>query len=592
MTKRPLQISTLVIGLLLGMGLLSNSALASITAHLERDSIHIDQTVRLIVESDDANNKIQPDFSSLNQNFKVLGTSSSKNVSIVNGTQTSRKQWIVELEPRSEGSFTIPSIHIDGQESPPLRLTVSPRLPLRNGELPDIFVEIEAEPLESYVQQQVNLVVRLYLGVNILNGTLSEPVPEDTDIRRLGSDIQYESTEGNRNFRVIERQYALFPGKSGELRIPAIRFNGHVEDAASSGNQIFSGLFNQGTRVKATSDPLLLTINPPEPEFTGRNWLPAKHLEISDNSEIGEKAQVGQPITRQILVRSVGLTAEQLPEIEFQDSPEFKQYPDKTSKETHQDGTSIVGMVNRSIAVIAMEEGLLTLPSIQLNWWNTITGKMETASLPEKTVTVVAAPGSAVPIDSAQSGEKPVTGSTAVQDLNTPNLGVRKNFWILISIALLTGWGITTLYFIRKIKAKTADKPSVELDSSGDDTSGELLLKIKHACRINDPRETRRLLQAWSRSHRPESPPQSLQEISRWLRSTDLADELVKLDRYLYADSQYGFDVVDPDRSQDIRASTWSGDTLYQLISTLPALKPDKSRQSREILPQLYPQWQ
>ena len=82
MIKSPLQISILVIGLTLGMGLLSNPVLASITAHLERDTIHIDQTVRLIVESDDANNKIQPDFSSLNQNFKILGTSSSKNVSI------------------------------------------------------------------------------------------------------------------------------------------------------------------------------------------------------------------------------------------------------------------------------------------------------------------------------------------------------------------------------------------------------------------------------------------------------------------------------------------------------------------------------
>ena len=62
MIKRPLQKSILVIGLLLCMGLLSNTVLATVTAHLERDSIHIDQTVRLIVESEDTNNKNQPDY--------------------------------------------------------------------------------------------------------------------------------------------------------------------------------------------------------------------------------------------------------------------------------------------------------------------------------------------------------------------------------------------------------------------------------------------------------------------------------------------------------------------------------------------------
>jgi hypothetical protein len=592
MIKDPLHKSILVIGLLITLGMLSNTVMATVTAHLERDSIHIDQTVRLIIETDDVSNESQPDFSSLNQNFNVLGTSTSKNFSIVNGAQSSRKQWIVELEPRAEGSFTIPSITIGNQESSPLRLTVSPREPLRSAELPDIFVEMEAQPQEAYVQQQVNLIIRLYLGVNILNGTLSEPVAEDIDIRRLGSDIQYESTEGNRNYRVIERHYALFPGKSGDVRIPAIRFNGHVEDAGSSGNQIFSGLFNQGTRVKAISDPLFLTINPPAPEFTGRSWLPAKFLEISDNSSFDEEVQVGQPITRQVLIRSVGLTAEQLPEIEFQDSVDFKQYPDKTTRETHQNGRDIVGLVNRRIAVIATAEGQLTLPSIQLNWWNTITGKMETASLPAKTVTVVAGPVATDPVHEAQSSEGPDVGSTTARHQKWSYSDLSSNIWMLISTGLLTGWVVTIIYFIRKANAKKSEPPSTASGETHDETSSALLAKIKQACKTNDPRETRRLLLAWSRSHRPELPPQSLEDISRWLQSVELAEELVKLDRYLYADTQQGYSTTDHEPPRDITASAWSGNTLYRLLSTLPVLKPDRSRKSREILPQLYPQWQ
>ena len=390
-TLQSLRRTFLIGSLILGIGIFPIFALAKVTAELDRNTITVDQTARLIIQSDDAETRDQPDLSVLNQNFTVLGTSTSQNISTINGKQTSLKRWITELEPKTEGSFTIPSIRVGNQASRALRLTVLPRDKTQPGQTSDVFVEIEAEPLEYYVQQQVNLVIRLYLGINILDGTLSDPNPENTDIRRLGNDVQYEETVGDRNFRVIERKYAIFPGVSGQFLIPAIRFQGVAADS-TIGNQTFNRLFSQGKRIKAKSESVKLKINPPDPAFTGRNWLPAKFLEISDNSIGYGEIQVGEPLTRKIQIRAIGLTAEQLPDINFGESPNFKQYPDKPTRETKLDGEDMVGTVNRSIAVIANREGKLTLPSISLNWWNTTTQKMETALLPEKTVVIVADP--------------------------------------------------------------------------------------------------------------------------------------------------------------------------------------------------------
>ncbi len=287
----------------------------------------------------------------------------------------------------------------------------------------------------------------------------------------------------------------------------------------------------------------------------------------------------------------MGLTAEQLPEIEFHDSPDFKQYPDKITRETQQDGDDIVGLVNRSIAVIATTEGELLLPSINLKWWNIVSGKLVTTQLPEKTITVVADPTAISQVAANPSDNYAAATSTTANVQTTNSDNSRNDFWILTSILLLAGWAITLVYFLRKIKIEPGKDSMAELKSRRDETSNELLIKIKQACKHNDAGQTRKMLQAWAKSRWPNSSPKSLQEISQRLKSTELANELIVLDKYLYADSKHGNGDIDPMLIAG-EAAAWSGDELHQLLTTLPQLKQRKQKQPVEILPRLYPKWQ
>ncbi len=561
---------------------------AEISAKLDRETINLGQTVRLIIESSDSSFNDQPDLSVLNETFTVLGTSTSQNISVINGKQTSVKKWISEIEPKAEGSFTIPAIHLGNQITKTLRLTVLPLANRNSGRVEDLFIEMEAETPESYVQQQTIITIRLYLSVQLLDGTLSEPKPVNTNVRRLGNDVQYETTLNGRVFRVVERKYALFPDKSGELIIPGIQFQGLAEDSESNG-QFSSRLFNQGIRVRAKSNSVSLQINPPDPGFTGRSWLPASHVEILDRSQDRTEAQVGQPITRQIQIRAVGLTAEQLPEIDFPDSQDFKQYPDKTNRESIEDGKNYTGMVNRNIAVIATREGVVKLPEIKLNWWNVETSLMETAVLPEKVVNIVADPNavSNQPVDESGTESVVEQAQSSTQASNQisnqallNNVSTDQPGWRWISMALLIGWVLTILFFWKRLDVNKGNLDKVE-KTPADQKSGKLLTEFKRACKQGDAQGAASFLRLWARSYWPDNHIQTFDKIAEKLKSDQLKAELYKLDQHLYADNS---------TAKNTNVEPWSGSALQKLLGQLLSKGANKSRHKRkQALPELYP---
>src|SRR5262249_39507602 len=95
----------------------------SVRAWLDRDTMHMGETVTLNVEATDATGG-QPDFSALSQDFNLLGTQSSQQVSLVNGSSTTKVVWAVGLEPKHAGRITIPALAVGNAKTSPLTLSV------------------------------------------------------------------------------------------------------------------------------------------------------------------------------------------------------------------------------------------------------------------------------------------------------------------------------------------------------------------------------------------------------------------------------------------------------------------------------------
>lgn len=557
--------------------LCSQAAPAAIEAFLERDTISLNETVRLIIRSDDANTAASPDLSVLRQNFTVLGTSTSQNISITGARQVSEKTWVTELEPKSVGIFTIPAITVGNGKTRPVRLKVLPENRSQAAQDRDIFLELDLSDAPHRVQQQILMTVRLYLGVNLLDGNLTDPGPKDAQVRRVGQDTQFTANVNGRSYRVIERKYALFPENSGPLHIPPLRFQGLASDDRSAG-QTFSRLFNQGIRVSASTRTQVLDILPSPADYDGGVWLPASNVDIVEIGDPQGQATVGQPVTRRIQVRAAGLTAEQLPDLQFAETPSFRQYPDLPVRETLFDGRHLVGTVTRSIAFIANRPGALTLPPLTLAWWDTDTATRETAELPASTIQVQAAGQPGAPAQPGSGGEAPTTATAPATGAQEPSGGLPPpSGWMWTSLAMLAGWIFTGLYLWRKIRRLGgADPGNARPAESAEQDTGRILSGIRKACADRHPRQARQLTIQLARSLWGPDYHGGLQEMAARIGTGPLPERLGELDSVLFAPG-------------NDRPESWDGEAYARCLAEWLRSMRRRNDAGRAGLPELYP---
>ena len=544
-------------------------AIASVRATLDRDTISINETVKLIIVSDDVNTTASPDLQVLKQNFDLLGTATTQNISITNGKRISEKKWITEIEPKTQGVFTIPPISVGAESTSPLHLKVLPENKNISPSDRDVFLKTELSADTIYVQEQAVLTIRLYLGVRLLSGSLSDPEPLNTDVRRRGQDAQYTVTFDGRPYTVIERKYTLFPENSGLLTISPVRFQGLVA-AKDQGNLILNSIYNQGVRINIKSDEISLQILPPDPVFDGKVWLPAKNLEITQVEEFSKTVKAGQAVTRQIQIKATGLAAEQLPDLEFEDSPAFRQYPDRPIRKTALVDNDIIGTVNHSIAFIASSPGELILPSVQLKWWDIRSKTTRVAELPQTVVQVIP---DQLDIVNHQSTDTPITSSPHQRgDIeDSPLVG---GIWIWISLGVFFCWIISSFILWLKIrKLQTPKVSSIQIPLDGRD---KLLSAISEACKMNEPHRTRELTIQLAYTIWGQEFSGGLAEIAQRIGVGPLADKMYQLDRCLYSEK--------PSPSEP-----WEGQPFAENLSAWAGTIKSTVKTDKPTLPELYP---
>jgi hypothetical protein len=509
----------------------AHAAAPNVRAWLDRDTMHMGETVTLNVE---ATGEVgaQPDFSVLSQDFNLLGTQSSQQVSLLNGSSTTKVVWAVGLEPKHAGRIAIPALAVGSAKTSPLTLSVLAQPAGAEGKPgDDVFLEVTAEPLAPYVQQQVRYTVKLYFSFGLTDGNLSEPQADGVVVQRLGQDKSYLATIGDRRYHVMERHYALTPEKSGTLDLPALVFRGNTLDAADP-----TGFFSRPRTISARSDAVELNVKPkPAAWPASAPWLPAQSMLLKDDTELPSEIHVGDPVTRTIRMQAQGLGFEQLPELELAAPENAEIYPDKADTRTRDDGTWLYGERVRKFAFVATKPGSLTIPGVSVKWWDTAHERIETAELPARTLTVLPAAGVKAPTpapadngtSSADTTAPVVTQSTGVP-IETP-ASVR--FWQTLAAIGFVLWLVTLALWWRARGAK----PALRIDSAMPPQSGSAAHRavFLKACSLGELAGAERALVAWARSERPDV--RNLGELAVRLDSAAQADALAALQRARYA---------------------------------------------------------
>ena len=525
---------------LLALLLFSGPAVsAEISATLSRNPISIDESFQLILESDSATDG-DPDFSVLERDFRIVSQSQSQNIRMINGKVSRSTTWNLTLLAQQTGRLTIPAVAFGSDSSKPLTIMVKRAAPPQQGlSGDDIFLKVEAKPMQAYPAAQILLNVQLYRAVSTDNASLSPPESDDPDllVKKLGEDEQYETNIGGRRYLVVERRYALFTQKNGALNLAPLVFQGEVLKPGSRRDNLFGSPFGRfgapGEIRRIQSNPISITIEPAPSLAAGEPWLPSSNLQLVENWG-GENRQftVGEPVTRTLMLFADGLTSAQLPELKITLPEGLKQYPDQPVLHDRESKEGITGIRQVKIAIVPSRSGSFTLPAIKLDWWNTTERRMETASIAEQQIEVLPAPAG-----ETHSAEPKAPVALQPQQLTAPNLSTAGNTATAwpesLTIFLGLGWLVTAITWW--YSAHRGRRTQSETAPTADRTGKTGLRALRAACLANDPEAGGKALLEWGRLRWPDAPPRTLGSIAERAINIELKKQIAELERALYA---------------------------------------------------------
>ena len=207
-------------------------------------------------------------------------------------------------------------------------------------------------------------------------------------------------TRNKRRYQVVERRYTISPEKSGELRIPPATFSGQLSTAqqgpgrSSPLNSLRQQFFRNspfgsgGRSVRISSKAITIDVLP-RPAAAGNSWLPAEDLELQDSwASDPPRLRTGEPVSRTISLRATGLSGTQIPALEIESPEHTRVYPETPVNESHTDGDKVFASSRQTFTYIPGQAGELTIPAVEVHWWDTRSDEQATARLPQWVVKV------------------------------------------------------------------------------------------------------------------------------------------------------------------------------------------------------------
>jgi hypothetical protein len=379
-----------------------------ITARAEPTRLSLDEQLTLNVTiSGDFLNIPNPDLSQL-QDFVVVSSSTSTQVSIVNGKMSSQKIFLYRLQPLAEGNLVIGpvSVNIGGQvyQTEPIGIEVlnSPTQivpPAENNseaEMPDtlsgqdFYIEAEVDNPVPYLGEQIIYTFRLYQAANFFGQPDYKP-PAFTDFwsSEIVSRPHYNIDSHGRQYLVSEIRTALFPANLGSIGI-------------DPGTLIVpGGLFNPD--IKLETNPVQVEVRPlPEgapTDFTGAVGQFQIRATLNE-----EETKVNEPVTLLVEIEGTGniqtLTEPELPEL-----PGWRVFESQSTTRTESGADKITGVRSFERLVVPGLAGEQSFPPISFSYYDPQVEAYQTIRTAPVPITIVPDETATPPAIAVEVGE-------------------------------------------------------------------------------------------------------------------------------------------------------------------------------------------
>ncbi len=398
---------------------------------LRPDTVGLDDQAYLeVIVSGSSQNVPDVEIPSL-PSFEIYSQGRSSSVSIVNGQVSASVTYRYLLLPQKPGTFPIQgvSVTLDNRKVTGNSVTLvvlnkrqatSPKLEQKaadgQGGNKDYFLEAVVNKRNPYVSEQVTLTLKFYIAVQYYSSPqLDEPSTTGFWTELVGNSAPYFQRINGRNYRVIERKYALFPTQTGELTIGRGTITTTVASKAVRRDpfDMFGDLFPQGQQIAVRSEPLTIKVKPLPTEgkpvdFTGS----VGKFEISATTD-RTNAEMNQPVSVTVKISGVG-NIKSVGEPVIQESSDFRVYRASSSENLTKFDDKIGGTKIYEEVFVPKRPGELTIPSLSFNYFDPVRNKYEVISTRPIALNVVKPEGYVSSPDVPYSGPSVTVGNQAL----------------------------------------------------------------------------------------------------------------------------------------------------------------------------------
>ncbi len=354
------------------------SLFAGVTASISPRAVYKGDSAQLTITAD-GEDVVFPEIDEID-GVAVNGTSTSRSTSIINGNVSHKVSKIYTFTPQK--SLKIPSykVFVDGKEEKTQELTLKVLKPTAGKSGDDFILSMSVDKNEASVGEAIDLTLtfKQKVGAKASNIELGEPKLEDFWVKKVG-DVQKSEENG---YIVQRLHYLLFPQKSGEYSIPAIRanvgvlvqnkrrFGGGMFNDPFFDDPFFSRLSRDIKWKRIYSNDIKLHIKP----------LP-NGLELFGNFEISAsvdktKVQANKPVNLTITVKGVG-NIDDVKKFEL-NIPDAVVYADEPKITPKLQNGEYGGEFTQKIAIVADRN--YTIPEVELEFVDSKTKEPKTVS--------------------------------------------------------------------------------------------------------------------------------------------------------------------------------------------------------------------
>ena len=320
----------------------------------------------------------------------------------------------------------------------------------------------------------------------------------------------------------------------------------------------------------------------PRPTGSQGTWLPAEQITLHDSwQDSTPQLKVGEPVTRTITINAKGLAAAQIPPLSVAQPANARVYPESPQNQSRTDGKTIFGISKQNVTYIPNAQGTLTVPPIELPWWNTRTNTQSRAVLPARQFKIAAG---AVGGQAVASPTMPATGTlkaapTAPKTTPAPppeRIGSLTER--LLNHRALLGGGAALLVasvvlgvILRRSRRSASPFPREAAGPNAVPQRKVALRMLQQACDSNDANAAKNALLYLARTEWPDDPPLGLAALGARLAEGET--EVRALDRSLYAAD----------------APHWDGAALWAVLGRGLQSKRSETPRAQDGLGALYP---